>query len=136
MMKMCCVSELSIVPSTLVVLDALDVMSDTAPTSGVFTAMAAPASSSGAATHLARGIGKLRAKEFKAGMGAILIVMGVIALIPSVLSVAQWTTLPPERRDPKNYGIYVVSAIFTTLAVLSIVAGIIVLAVPKLKPTA
>ena len=73
--------------------------------------------------------------QLENSLGAALIVMGAIAVVPSALGVAQYKA----ERDPrtKDEGIFIVQAIILSVACVSVVIGIIILAIrSKAEPLA
>jgi protein-S-isoprenylcysteine O-methyltransferase Ste14 len=58
-------------------------------------------------------------------LGAVLIIMGAIAVVPSAMGVAQGSR--DRYRSDREYAIYVVQSIILAFACLAIVAGIFVL---------
>ena len=74
--------------------------------------------------------------SFQHGIGSVLIIMGTIAIIPSALGVAQYTTrkdleLLNDSDAAEAYGIFVVQAIILAFACAAFVFGIVFLAIRK-----
>lgn len=65
--------------------------------------------------------------QLENSLGAALIVMGAIAIVPSALGVAQYEAESDPQKTDK--GIFVVQAIILSVACLAVVVGIFVLAI-------
>ena len=67
----------------------------------------------------------------KDSLGAVLLVMGAIAIIPSAMGVSQGTS--QEERNQKQEGIFVVQAIILAFAMLAVIGGIVILSLKTLN---
>jgi uncharacterized membrane protein YidH (DUF202 family) len=77
-------------------------------------------------------IGKIECtKCMKDSLGAVLVVMGAIAIIPSAMGVSQGAS--QQERDQKQEGIFVVQAIILAFAMLAVIGGIIVLSLKTIN---
>lgn len=65
--------------------------------------------------------------QLENSLGAALIVMGAIAIVPSAMGVAQYKSEKEPRA--KNEGIFVVQSIILSIACASVVIGIIILVI-------
>lgn len=75
-------------------------------------------------------------KSFQHGIGSVLIIMGAIAIVPSALGVAQYTTrkdlaLLSQAAADEAYSIYIVQAIILSFASAAFVFGVVMLAIKK-----
>jgi hypothetical protein len=80
------------------------------------------------ATAVATTASKMSEMRLQDSLGAVLLIMGAIAVVPSALGVAQYTTRP-DRDNKKDRGIYVVQSIILALAVIAVLTGALVLGV-------